>query len=109
MATLEFSIRQRIFLEILLGQQRGSVSDIEVFFDIRNKLKVENRDEYLRALPTGEVIIDEVAANSAGVEKIELEKEERKKLHELISTHKQFSPNDLEWVLPLKKQLESAL
>lgn len=109
MASLEFSIRQRIFLEILLGQQRGSVSDIEVFFDIRNKLKVENRDEYLRALPTGEVIIDEVAANSAGAEKIELEKEERKKLHELIATHKQFSPNDLEWVLPLKKQLESAL
>lgn len=109
MAALEFTIRQRIFLEILLGQQRGSVSDIEVFFDIRNKLKVENRDEYLRALPTGEVIIDEVAANSSGVEKIELEKEERKKLYELISTHKQFSPNDLEWVLPLKKQLESAL
>lgn len=109
MATLEFSIRQRIFLEILLGQQRGSVSDIEVFFDIRNKLKVENRDEYLRSLPSGEIIIDEATANSAGVEKIELEKEERKKLHELINTHKQFTPNDLEWVLPLKKQLELAL
>jgi hypothetical protein len=109
MAALEFNIRQRIFLEILLGQQRGSVSDIEVFFDIRNKVKVDNRDEYLRALPTGEVIIDEVSVNSAGFEKIELEKEERKKLHELINTHKQFTPNDLEWVLPLKKQLEAAL
>jgi len=109
MATLEFSIRQRIFLEILLGQQRGSVSDIEVFFDLRNKIKVDNKEEYLRSLPSGELIIDEVAANKAGSEKIELEKEERKKLHELIATHKQFSPSDLEWVLPLKKQLELAL
>ena len=109
MATLEFNIRQRIFLEILLGQQRGSVSDIEVFFDIRNKLKVNNREEYLRSLPTGEVIIDEVAANNAGSEKIQLEKEERKKLQELITTHNQFTPNDLDWVLPLKKQLELAL
>lgn len=109
MATLEFNIRQRIFLEILLGQQRGSVSDIEVFFDIRNKLKVDNREEYLRSLPTGEVIIDEVAVHNAGSEKIQLEKEERKKLQELITTHKQFTPNDLDWVLPLKKQLELAL
>lgn len=109
MATLEFSIRQRIFLEILLGQQRGSVSDIEVFFDLRNKIKIDNKEEYLRSLPSGELIIDEVAANKAGSEKIELEKEERKKLHELITTHKQFSPSDLEWVLPLKRQLELAL
>lgn len=106
MAALEFSIRQRIFLEILLGQQRGSVEDIEVFFDIRNKVKLEDKESFLRSLPSGELIIDEVAANSAGVEKIELEKEERKKLYDLIKTHKGFSPNDLEWVLPIKKQLE---
>lgn len=106
MAALEFSIRQRIFLEVLLGQQRGSVEDIEVFFDIRNKVKLEDKESFLRSLPSGELIIDEVAANSAGVEKIELEKEERKKLYDLIKTHKGFSPNDLEWVLPIKKQLE---
>ena len=109
MATLELNIRQRIFLDALIGQQRGSVSDIEVFFDIRNKLKIENREQYLRALPSGEVIIDAAAINKAGSEKIEMEKEERKKLHELITTHKQFSPSDLDWVLPIKKQLELAL
>ena len=106
MAALEFSIRQRIFLEILLGQQRGSVEDIEVFFDIRNKIKLEDKESFLRALPSGELIIDEVSAVAAGIEKIELEKEERKKLYDLIKTHKGFSPNDLEWVLPIKKQLE---
>lgn len=106
MAALEFSIRQRIFLEVLLGQQRGSVEDIEVFFDIRNKIKLEDKESFLRALPSGELIIDEVSAVAAGFEKIELEKEERKKLYDLIKTHKGFSPNDLEWVLPIKKQLE---
>jgi len=106
MAALEFSIRQRIFLEILLGQQRGSVEEIEVFFDIRNKVKLEDKESFLRSLPSGELIIDEVSAAAAGVEKIELEKEERKKLYDLIKTHKGFSPNDLEWVLPIKKQLE---
>jgi hypothetical protein len=106
MAALEFSIRQRIFLEVLLGQQRGSVEDIEVFFDIRNKVKLEDKESFLRSLPSGELIIDEVSAAAAGFEKIELEKEERKKLYDLIKTHKGFSPNDLEWVLPIKKQLE---
>lgn len=78
MAALEFSIRQRIFLEVLLGQQRGSVEDIEVFFDIRNKVKLEDKESFLRSLPSGELIIDEVSAAAAGFEKIELEKEERK-------------------------------
>lgn len=108
MATLELSVKQRILLELLLGQQRGSVADIEVFYDIKNKLRVKDREQYLQALPTGEVIIDEVSANAQGSEHFNLEKEERKRLLELVSSHKNFSPNDLEWVLPLKKQLEAA-
>ena len=106
MAALEFSIRQRIFLEVLLGQQRGSVEDIKVFYDIHKKVKLEDKESFLRSLPSGELIIVEVSAAAAGFEKIELEKEERKKLYDLIKTHKGFSPNDLEWVLPIKKQLE---
>lgn len=109
MATIELNIRQRILLEILLGQQRGSISDIEPFFDIRNKIKVENRDDYLRSLPSGDIIIDESLVKISAVKQVDLEKEERRKLHELLTTSKNFSPNDLEWVLPLKKQLELAL
>jgi len=108
MASIELSIKQRIFLEVLLGQQRGSVADIEVFYDIRNKIKVKDREQYLQALPTGEIIIDEVSANASGRETFEIEKEERKRLLELLSSHNNFSPNDLEWVLPLKKELEAA-
>lgn len=108
MAAIEFTVRQRICLEILLGQQRGSLGEIAVFFDIRNKIKMGNKENYLRSLPSGELIIDEPAASAAGVESIELEKEERKKLLELIKSHNGFSPNDLEWVLPLKNQLEAA-
>ncbi len=107
MASIELSIKQRIFLEVLLGQQRGSVADIEVFYDIRNKVKVKDREQYLQALPTGEIIIDEVSANASGREAFEIEKEERKRLLELLSSHSNFSPNDLEWVLPLKKELEA--
>jgi len=106
MAAIELTVKQRILIDLLLNQQRGSVSEIEVFYDVRNKLALPNRDEFLRSLPTGEVIIDEVAAATKGVEKFDLEKEERRRLLELLTTTKSFSPNDLDWVLPLKKQLE---
>lgn len=106
MATIDLNIKQRIMLELLLGQQRGSISEIEVFYDVKKKISVENRDEFLRSLPSGDVIIDEVAMSSRGTVSFEIEKEERKKLLELLSSHKSFSPSDLEWVLPLKKQLE---
>lgn len=108
MAEIKLNAKQRILIDILLGQQRGAVSEIEVFYDIRNKLALPNRDEFLRSLPTGDVIIDEMAAASYREESFELEKEERRRLLELLSTHKSFSPNDLDWVLPLKKQLEMA-
>ena len=107
MAAIEFTVRQRICLDVLLSQQRGSISEIEVFFDIRNKIKLENKEQYLRSLPSGDLIIDDVAANAVGVDRIELEKEERKKLLDLINSHKGFSPNDLEWLLPVKRQLEA--
>ena len=106
MAKIELSTKHRILLEILLGQQRGSISEIEVFYDVKNKIKVEDRDAYLRQLPTGDVVIDELFASTAPVLSFEFEKEERKKLLELLSSHKGFTPSDLEWVLPFKKKLE---
>lgn len=109
MATIELNVKQRIMLELLLGQQRGAVSEIEVFYDLKNKIQVENRDSYLRQLPSGEIIIDEVSTKAAGSQSFDLEKEERKRLLELLTSHKQFSPSDLDWVLPLKKQIEAAL
>jgi len=106
MAKIELSVKQRIMLEILLGQQRGSVAEIEVFYDVKNKIKVDDRDTYLRQLPTGEIIIDEVSASAAPVLSFEFEKEERKRLLDLLSSHKSFTPSDLDWVLPFKRKIE---
>lgn len=109
MAMIELTAKQRILLEVLLDQQRGAVSDIEVFYDVKNKIKLDNRESFLRQLPTGEIIIDEVATSTCPVESFDLEKEERKRILELLVSHKSFSPSDLAWILPIKKQLELVL
>lgn len=106
MAAIELNVKQRIMLDILLGQQRGAISEIEVFYDIKNKIALPDRDQYLRSLPTGEIIIDEVLAANHGTDFFEIEKEERRRLLELLVSNKSFSPSDLDWILPIKKQLE---
>jgi hypothetical protein len=51
---------------------------------------------------------DESFIDSMPVVSVDLEKAERKKLLSLINTYSSFTPADMDWVLPLKKQLELA-
>ena len=59
--SIEFTLIQRLSLEALLGQQRGSVADLITLFDITNKLKVEAREAYVKELPDGRVLVDNEA------------------------------------------------
>jgi hypothetical protein len=104
---IEFTLLQRLSVEAILGQQRGTVGDLITVFDITNKIKVADRDVYIKDLPDGRVMVDQEAINNAPAEKIELEKAERRKLSEILKAHNTFGPNDLAWVLPLKKQLDN--
>jgi len=105
--SIEFTLIQRLSLEALLGQQRGSVADLITLFDITNKLKVEAREAYVKELPDGRVLVDNEAISKTPPVQIELEKAERRKLLDIIKGHNTFGPSDLAWVLPLKKQLEA--
>jgi hypothetical protein len=106
MANIELTARMRLMIEGLIGQQKGTIDEISVFFDIRKKIAVENRDEFIKTLPNGGVMVDEAFIDSMPSASIDLEKAERKKLLSLINTYSSFSPVDMDWVLPLKRQLE---
>lgn len=104
---IEFSLLQRLSVEALLNQQRGNVSDLITVFDLTNKVKVEDRDSFIKVLPNGQAIVDNDVLNKAPIQNVDLEKAESRKLLEILKSHDGFGPSDLTWVLPLKKQLEA--
>jgi hypothetical protein len=104
--TVKFSLTQRLALESLLGVQQGKAKDLFVFYDIQQKIKVPNRDEYIHELPNGGVLLDKPAIALAADLDVELEKEEVRKISEVLSSWEHFTPPDLEWIQPLMKQLE---
>lgn len=108
MANIELTARMRLMIEGLIGQQKGTIEEISVFFDIKKKIEVVNRDEFIKTLPDGRVMVDESFIDSMPSSVVDLEKAERKKLLSLINTFPSFTTADMSWVLPLKKQLEAA-
>lgn len=108
MAKLTLTMMQRLNLDALLSVQRGSLDDLFTLHDIREKIKVPKalRDEYLKTLPDGRVLVDEGAVTIAESVDYEFEKEEVRRVQKLLKEWQQFSESDLSWVVPLKKQLE---
>lgn len=109
MSDITFTMMQRLQLDGLLGIQRGTLDDIEVFSDIREKIKVSEdaRAELVRELPDGRLLIDLPAVAKQESTVVTLEKEERRRLLNLLKTTNTFTTQDIEWVRPLCKQLES--
>jgi hypothetical protein len=108
MAKLTLTMMQRLSLDALLSVQRGSLDDLFTLHDIREKIKVPKalRDEYLKTLPDGRVLVDEDAVTLAESVDYEFEKEEIRRVQKLLKEWQQFSEGDLGWVLPLKRQLD---
>ena len=103
--SIQFTVMQSLSVEALLGQQRGTVKDLIEVYDLAKKIHLDNRSDYIKETPSG-TLVDLKAAAEAEPRPIELEKAERRKLLELLDGHRDFAPGDLEWILPLKKQLE---
>lgn len=99
---------QRLNLDALLSVQRGSLEDLFTLHDIREKIKVPKaqREELVKALPNGVVLVDEQAVEAIAPVEYDFEKEEARRLSRLLKEWQQFSEGDLAWVLPLKKALE---
>ncbi|MDE2104518.1 MAG: hypothetical protein KGL39_45200, partial [Patescibacteria group bacterium] len=110
MAKLTLTMMQRLNLDALLSVQRGSLDDLFTLHDIREKIKVPKamRDEYLRPMPDGRVLVDEGAVMLAESVDYEFEKEEVRRVQKLLKEWTNFTEGDLSWVVPLKKQLDGA-
>lgn len=108
--TISLTMMQRLNLDALLSVQRGSLDDLFTLHDIREKIKVPAalRDEYLKTLPDGHILVDEQAVELAESKDYEFEKEEVRRVQKLLKEWNQFSEGDLTWVVPLIKQLSAA-
>ena len=107
--SIEFTLLQRISAEAILSQQRGTVGDLAIAYDITKKLKVEDRSKYIKELPNGQAMMDVKAVEEAENTTITLEKAERRKLLSTIKEHSGMTVNDLSWASPLIKKLETSL
>jgi len=107
---LTMTITQRLAVDGLLSQQRGSVGELEIFLDIMRKVKVPEDLQAkfvtpIEGLP-GQIRVS-AAADLCEPTEIALEKAERQRLLRLLREWPTFSIPDMAWVLPLRKQLES--
>jgi len=108
MAKLTLTMLQRLSLEALLSVQRGSLDDLFTLHDIREKIRVPRalREEYVKTLPDGRVLVDEPAVELAAPADYDFEKEEIRRLMRLLKEWTNFSEGDLVWIVPLKRQLD---
>lgn len=107
MKKLMLTTNQRLQLEALLGAQRGTTRDLWALFDLREKLKFskEERMRYIRSLPDGRALLDEAALEAGPSIEIELEKEEARRLMEVLQTWPNFTVADLDWLRCVRDQL----
>jgi hypothetical protein len=100
---------QRLNLDALLSVQQGSLDDLFTLHDVREKIRIPKnlREQYLRTLPDGRVLIDEQAVALAESVEYEFEKEEVRRIQKLLKEWQRFSEGDLDWVIPLKRQLDA--
>lgn len=105
--SLKLTAFQRVQLEGLLNQQRGSVSNLMITYDIIEKIKLpkEQSEPNIKTIPDGRIMIDKNGLAVIPEETFDLEKAEKRKLLEIINGYEGFGPSDIEWLIPLRKQL----
>lgn len=109
MKTVTLDMTTRLIVETILGQQKGTLDDLEVPSDILKRIKVpkEEKDNFLRVV-RGQVIVDEEALAAAQPFEVELEKEEVKRLIKIFSEWPGFSPGDVQYVQPFIRALRDS-
>ena len=105
--SLKLDAFQRLQLEGLLNQQRGTVTNLMVTYEIIEKIRLpkEQAETHTKATPDGRVMIDRKGLATIPEESFEMEKAEKRKLLEILNGNEGFGPGDIEWVMPIRKQL----
>jgi hypothetical protein len=99
----------RIQLDGLLSAQKGTLGELELYSDVREKVRfpVDERRLYVKDLPDGMAIIDTSKLIGISDLTVELENEEHRKLLQLLETWPNFGTADIEWLRPLRAQLKA--
>ena len=105
---VKLTMLQRLSLSGLISQQRGSAKDLSLItlYYLSKKIDVPNRAEFVQELPNGNILLDNRAIAAAPEMEVELERAEKEAVIQLLDSTKTFSVSDLDWILPLRKQLE---
>lgn len=107
-STVTLTMAQRLNLDVLLSVQRGSLGDLFALHDVRKKIGVPEKERslFIRSFPDGRVVVDEQAVAAAAPVEVEFESEEVRRVLRLFREWTNFTEGDLDWLIPLKKQLE---
>jgi hypothetical protein len=99
----------RIQLDGLLSAQKGTLGELELYSDVREKVRfpVDERRLYVKDLPDGMAIIDTQKLIGISDLTVEFENEEHRKLLQLLETWPNFGTADIEWLRPLRAQLKA--
>jgi hypothetical protein len=102
------SIRARLNIAAIVGQQKVSMTDLHVLSDLSKKVTVpeEVRETLMRDIGNGQAILDADAMKAIPDAEVDLEKAEARKLKQVLKDWSQYGPADLEWLDPIIKQLE---
>jgi hypothetical protein len=105
--TIQLTAFQRLGLENLLGEQRGKREEMRVFHNIRRKVKLtpEERQRYMRPLPNGQFILDDIALTKANGFEATFTDDETRRLIKLGDSI-ELVCGQMDWLEPLLQALE---
>jgi hypothetical protein len=103
---MELTLLERIGLDGLIRQQKGSIGELETLIDIRRKLAItqEILSEVIVPVPGG-AMVNKDAVDSAPLMEIAFEKEERRRVTTLLTNHTDFGIDDFAWASTLKSKM----
>lgn len=111
MAQLQITPKTRIALENTLAAQTGTARELRVIESVLDKLTTtqEYRREYLRPVHGGGLDWDEGAIALAELFTLDLEREECRRVVEVLDSWPRFTGADMRWVSPLRRTLQQEL
>jgi len=110
-ATLKLTVQQRLNIEGIIRQQRSPDDEtLMINFELLKKIRIpaEEKQIYLRDIPTPQGIMTEFynkTIQAALPADVTLETAEFRRLDSLLKDWKQYTTDDVEWLMDLKGQI----
>ena len=108
---MKLTVQQRLNLEGMIRQQRSPDDEtLMLNYDLLQKVRVpeSERSLYMREVFNGQSIVTEFLTKpiqTAPVLEVDLSAAEVRRLEALLREWKQYSADDVEWLMSLKKQI----